>query len=233
METRRIAIDGPAGAGKSTLGELLARHLEFLYIDTGAMYRAVAWLALQYDLGLQDEVALLHIAHKNPVTITRPAIHDGRQYTVLSGGKDITWDIRSAVVTRSVPIVSLNPRIRSLLIAQQRALAEQESVVMVGRDIGTVVLPNAELKIYLNASAEVRAQRRYQELVVRRTEHAVLPSLAEVLHDIRSRDALDSVNMEAASDAIELQSDQLNTQEVLEQVLREYQRVTVQALLCP
>ena len=222
MEARRIAIDGPAGAGKSTLGELLAHKLGFLYIDTGAMYRAVAWLALQHHLDLQTEAALVPAIHKNAISILRPTVHDSRQYTVLCSGQDITWDIRTAAVTRAVPVVSAHPGVRSLLIAQQRTMAERDAVVMVGRDIGTVVLPDAELKIYLDASAEVRAQRRHAELVSRQGTSSVSPpSLAEVLQDIRRRDALDSANMQPASDAVTIVTDNFSVQEVLDEIMQQ------------
>ena len=156
----RIAIDGPAGSGKSTIGEQLAHHLGYLYIDTGAMYRAVAWLALQEAADVNDGPALQRLAKNAEIVISRPHISDGRQYTVTVRGRDITWEIRSTAVTATVSIVSAHPEVRTILIAQQRAMAQKDGVVMVGRDIGAVVLPDAELKIYLNASLEERARRR-------------------------------------------------------------------------
>ncbi len=140
---RRIAIDGPAGSGKSTIGEQLAKCLDYLYIDTGAMYRAVAWLALQEGVDINDGPALARLAQHAAIVIGPPKIEDGRQYTVTVGGRDITWDIRSTPVTRAVPPVSAHPEVRAILIAQQRAMARaHDGIVMVGRDIGAVVLPN-------------------------------------------------------------------------------------------
>src|SRR6266566_4750126 len=162
---RHIAIDGPAGSGKSTVGEQLARRLGYLYIDTGAMYRAVAWLALQEGVDIDDGPALARLALDAGIVIGHPNIADGRQYTVTVHGQDVTWDIRSAPVTRAVSPVSAHPEVRAILIARQRAMAhEHDGIVMVGRDIGAVVLPDADLKIYLTASLQERARRRYAEL---------------------------------------------------------------------
>src|SRR5215471_12906704 len=194
---RHIAIDGPAGSGKSTVGELLARRLGYLYIDTGAMYRAVAWLALQKGVNTTDGPALASLAEHAGIIISHPHIDDGRQYTVTVRGQDVTWDIRSAEVTRIVSIVSAHPEVRSILIAQQREMAQQhDGTVMVGRDIGAVVLPNADLKIYLTASLQERARRRYSELVERLGQYdATLPEIEEVLADIQRRDEIDHDNM--------------------------------------
>src|SRR5207249_9858909 len=158
---RHIAIDGPAGSGKSTIGEQLAQHLGYLYIDTGAMYRALAWLALQEGVDIHDGPALAQLAQRAEIVISRPQVRDGRQYTVTVQGRDVTWDIRSPAVTQIVSTTSDHKEVRAVIIAQQRAMAQQGRVVMVGRDIGAVVLPDAELKIYLTASLEERAHRRY------------------------------------------------------------------------
>src|SRR5258706_11071959 len=158
----RIAIDGPAGSGKRKIGELLAKRLGYLYIDTGAMYRAVGWMALREGVDINDGPALARLAQQADIVISHPRIDDGRQYTVTVRGHDVTWDIRSAPVTRTVSIVSAHPEVRAVLIAQQRAMAQQNGgVVMVGRDIGAVVLPDSELKIYLTASLMEPARRRY------------------------------------------------------------------------
>src|SRR5437660_9139246 len=134
-EPRCIAIDGPAGSGKSTIGEQLARRLGYLYIDTGAMYRALTWLALQEAVDINDGPALALLAQHAEIVISRPHIIDGRQYTVTVLGHDITWDIRDAPVTGAVSVVSAHPQVRAVLIAQQRAMAtvQQTGVVMVGR----------------------------------------------------------------------------------------------------
>lgn len=219
--SRCIAIDGPAGSGKSTIGEYLARQLGYLYIDTGAMYRALAWLAGHEGIDVNDGIALGKLAQHAEIGIERPQIADGRQYTVTVHGRDVTWDIRSSEVTRAVSSVSAHPEVRSVLIAQQRAMAQQGSVVMVGRDIGAVVLPDAELKLYLTASLEERARRRHAELLERLGEHnPALPSLTEVIADIRRRDGIDHDNMQPAGDAIVVETDFLSVQQVLETIYK-------------
>lgn len=218
IRPERIAIDGPAGAGKSTVGEQLARKLGYLYIDTGAMYRAVAWLALREGVSVDDGPTLADLAERAEITIHHPHIEDGRQYTVTVDGQDVTWEIRSTAVTRAVPPVSAHPEVRAILIARQREMAYQQAgVVMVGRDIGPVVLPDAELKIYLTASVEERARRRYAELEERMgKDNPALPSFEEVLADIRRRDEIDKDNSRPAHDAIVIMSDGLSVQQVLE-----------------
>src|SRR5215471_10130316 len=215
---RHIAIDGPAGSGKSTIGEQLAQRLGYLYIDTGAMYRAVAWLALQEDVDIADGPALANLAQHAEIIIAHPHIDDGRQYTVMVHEQDVTWDIRNAAVTRVVSTVSAHREVRAILIAQQREMAQQhDGIVMVGRDIGPVVLPNADLKIYLTASLQERAHRRYSELVERLGEHnPTLPKLEDVLADIERRDQIDHNNMRPADDAIVIVTDNLSVQQVLE-----------------
>jgi CMP/dCMP kinase len=215
---RQIAIDGPAGSGKSTVGEQLARRLGYLYIDTGSMYRAVAWLALQEGVDVSDGPALAALAQHAGIVISHPHIDDGRQYTVTVHGHDVTWDIRSAAVTRVVSPVSAHPEVRAILIAQQREMAKQvDGIVMVGRDIGAVVLPDADLKIYLTASLQERARRRHTELVERLgAQNPTLPTMAEVLVDIQRRDEIDHDNMRPAEDAIVIVTDNLSVPQVLE-----------------
>jgi len=216
---RRIAIDGPAGSGKSTIGERLARQLGYLYIDTGAMYRAVAWLALHRGVNINDGPALGKLARHAEIEISRPMIADGRQYTVMVHGRDVTWDIRTADVTRAVSTVSAYPEVRSVLIAQQRKMGERGHVVMVGRDIGAVVLPEAELKIYLTASLKERARRRRAELAERSGENnPALPSLETVIDDIQLRDDTDRENMLPAKDAVFIETDHLSVSEVLAKI---------------
>ncbi len=213
-----ITIDGPAGSGKSTIGEQLARRLGYLYIDTGAMYRAVTWLALQEGVDSNDGPALARLAQHAGIAISHPQIDDGRQYTVTVHGHDVTWDIRNAAVTRVVSPVSAHPEVRAILIAQQREMAKQgDGIVMVGRDIGAVVLPDANLKIYLTASLQERARRRHAELVERLGEHnPAIPTMEEVLADIQRRDEIDHDNMRPAEDAIVIVTDNLSVPQVLE-----------------
>ena len=215
---RQIAIDGPAGSGKSTIGEQLAHRLGYLYIDTGAMYRAVAWLALQKGVDVSDGPALAALAQHAGIVISHPHIDDGRQYTVTVHGQDITWDIRNAAVTRVVSPVSAHPEVRAILIAQQREMAKHiAGIVMVGRDIGAVVLPGAGLKIYLTASLQERTRRRHTELVERLGEqNPTLPTMEEVLVDIQRRDEIDHDNMRPADDAMVIVTDNLSVPQVLE-----------------
>lgn len=215
----RITIDGPAGSGKSTVGEQLAHTLGYLYVDTGAMYRALAWLALQQQVDISDGAALAQLLQQADIVISRPTVDDGRQYTVTANGQDITWEIRSAPVTRAVPPVASHPQVREIMRARQREMASQEpGVVMVGRDIGSVVLPNAELKIYLNASLEERARRRYSEWAERQGSSDGLPSLKTVVEDIKRRDDMDHDNMRPAHDAIVVMTDNLSVSQVLEMI---------------
>jgi cytidylate kinase len=215
---RHIAIDGPAGSGKSTIGEQLAQCLGYLYIDTGAMYRAVAWLALQDGIDVTDGPALAKLARHAGIVIAHPHIDDGRQYTVTVDGHDVTWEIRNAAVTGVVSPVSAHPEVRAILIAQQREMARQhDGTVMVGRDIGAIVLPDADLKIYLTASLQERSRRRYTELVERLGEqNPALPTMEEVLMDIQRRDEIDKDNMRPAEDAIVIVTDNLSVPQVLE-----------------
>ena len=213
-----IAIDGPAASGKSTLGKLLADGLGYLFFDTGVMYRAVTWAALEHSLPIQDEAAVTSLAEEAVIDIQPPSKSDGRNCDILIDGRDVTWDIRSAEVERHVSPVSVYPGVRRALTLKQRRIGLRGKVVMVGRDIGTVVLPEAELKIYLIASAEERARRRYNE-VVARDGHA---SYEAILATIRQRDQIDSTRAVAplrpAADAVILDTDQMDVQQVLEAV---------------
>jgi cytidylate kinase len=219
-ENPQIAIDGPAGVGKSTVGEGVARRLGYLYVDTGAMYRALTWLALQRGIDLTDGPRLGQLARETSIEITPPHIADGRQYTVLVNGRDVTWDIRSPEVDQYVSQVSAHPEVRAVLVARQQELANARSVVMVGRDIGTVVLPHADLKIYLTASAEERARRRLRELATR--DPAAIPSFDALLADIQRRDFIDRRQMRPADDAVLVATDNLTAEQVIERILAEW-----------
>jgi cytidylate kinase len=211
-----ITIDGPAASGKSTLGHKLAQALGYLYFDTGVMYRAVTWLALQQGLEISDEVAVTALAEHVKIDVLPPSIEDGRAYTVIVDGQDITWDIRRPEVEANVSPVSAYPGVRQALSVQQRRIGKRGRVVMVGRDIGTVILPNADLKIYLDASVEERARRRFKELGGR-GEPA---DYNDILQSMRRRDQIDSQRKVAplrpAEDAVILCSDGLDADQVLE-----------------
>jgi cytidylate kinase len=216
---RRIAIDGPAGAGKSTIGALVAERLGYGFLDTGAMYRAVALLAHERGLSPDSEQPLAEIASSAKITIGPPTVRDGRAYSVLVGGRDITWAIRDAEVDRTVSQVARHPSVREAMVEQQRRIAARGRLVMVGRDIGTVVLPDADLKIFLTASAAERARRRGEELAAR----GIARSREELFHEILRRDQLDSARpvapLRAAEDAVIVETDGHTVGEALERVL--------------
>ena len=158
-----IAIDGPVASGKTTVGLLLAKELGYICLDTGIMYRAVAQKVLDLGISPIDEVAVTQVAQVTDIDVREPSVQDGRQFDVLIDGADRTWDIRTREVNACVSEVSVFPGVRDAMTLQQRRIAERSPIVMLGRDIGTVVLPNADLKIFLKASAMVRAKRRYEE----------------------------------------------------------------------
>lgn len=211
-----IAIDGPAASGKSTLGFRLAEALGYLYFDTGLMYRAVTWLALERQVSFTDESALTQLAESVPIEVTAPSLEDGRVCDVIVLGRDITWEIRKPEIDANVSAVSAYAGVRQALTRQQRRIGLRGRVVMVGRDIGTVVLPTADLKIFLDASAEERARRRHTEI----TQRGGQSNYQEVLAKVIDRDRIDSTRavapLTAAADAVILDSDQLSADEVFE-----------------
>jgi cytidylate kinase len=213
-----IAIDGPAASGKSTLGRRLADSLGYLFFDTGVMYRAVTWAALQRHLDIGDEPALTSLAETVQIDVQPPSVDDGRVCDVLLDGQDVTWQIRQPEVESSVSPVSAYQGVRQALVSQQRRIGLRGRVVMVGRDIGTVVLPEAELKIYLDASPQERAMRRYRELEQRNGK----ADFEQVLSGVRNRDRIDSTRtfspLCAAPDAVIIDSDKLSADEVFEKV---------------
>ncbi len=213
-----VAIDGPAASGKSTLGFRLAEALGYLYFDTGLMYRAITWLALSHSVDIKDEEAVTRLSEDVPIEVTAPSLEDGRVCDVVVDGHDITWDLRKPEVDSNVSAVSAYPGVRRALSVQQRRIGMRGRVVMVGRDIGTVVLPEADLKVYLDATSEERARRRYQEILDRGGRAAYQDVLAKVIE----RDRIDSTRavapLKPASDAIILDSDKLTADEVFEKV---------------
>ena len=214
-----IALDGPAASGKSTVGSRLAEALSYLFFDTGIMYRAVTWIALDHDMDLNDEAAMTELAQNAQIDVRQPSQKDGRASDVVVGGKDVTWDVRSADVDANVSLVSAYAGVRQALSEKQRNIGLRGQVVMVGRDIGTVVLPEADLKVYMDASAEERARRRYDEII----ERGGKADYDEILSKMIERDRLDSTRAVAplrpADDAIIIQTDALSEDQVYARIL--------------
>jgi cytidylate kinase len=214
-----IAIDGPAASGKSTIGSRLAEALGYLFFDTGVMYRAVTWLMLHRGIDVRDEAAVTALAEEAQIDIKPASKPDGRACDVFMNGQDITWETRTRSVDENVSIVAAYRGVRKALSQQQKRIGQRGRIVMVGRDIGTVVLPEADLKIYLDATAEERARRRYDEILARGGK----PDYDAILRRVIERDRIDSTRdvapLKAAEDAIVLDSDQLSADEVFEQVL--------------
>jgi CMP/dCMP kinase len=198
-----VAIDGPAGAGKSTVARLLAERLGFRYLDTGAMYRALTWLAIRESIELADGERLGALAHEYPVELD-PA---GR---VSIAGVDVTTSIRQARIDKMVPVVARHPQVRDVMRLRQRELAGEGDAVMEGRDIGTVVVPGADVKVYLTAEPSVRAARRQAE-----RPDVGADALAT---DLRLRDERDAERMQPASDAVEIDTTDLRAEEVVDRI---------------
>lgn len=215
-----IAIDGPAAAGKSTVARELAESLDVLLFDTGSLYRAVTLKALRKEADLDDEKAINKIAKKAKIRLKPASVEDGRLADVLLDGEDVTWELRLPEVDANVSKVAAYPAVRETLLDAQRDNADGHAVVMVGRDIGTVVTPNAGLKIYLDASVEERARRRFQDM--RRQGEDM--EFALVLDELRERDYKDSTRavapLKAADDAIRIKTDGLDIDEVVGQIER-------------
>jgi len=214
-----IAIDGPAASGKSTIGLRLANALEYIFFDTGVMYRAITWLALERGIAVQDEDAVSALAEETQIDVAPASKSDGRACDVLVDGRDITWETRSRKVDENVSIVAAYQRVRKALSRQQRRIGQRGKIVMVGRDIGTVVLPDADLKIYLDATAEERARRRYDEIVARNGEANYDAILKRVIERDRIDSTRDVAPLKVAEDAVVLDSDKLSADEVFEQIL--------------
>ncbi len=219
MDRLVVAIDGPAAAGKSTVGEAVAHRLNALYFDTGVIYRALTLAALERGIDVVGSTSrLLDLARGLDVRVAEPAQHDGRLYDVWLDGRDVSWAIRSADVERAVSPVAAHPAIRRALLPLQREIGGSGRVVMTGRDIGTVVMPDAELKIWLDASLEERARRRQRELAGRGIDRP----LREVQAEMAERDRRDSQRavapMRPATDAILVQTDGRPVADIVQEI---------------
>ena len=216
---KTIALDGPAASGKSTVGSRVADALDYLFFDTGVMYRAVTWMALERKIDIHDEAAVTKLTEDTPIDVRPPSQADGRACDVLVENEDITWQTRRPEVDANVSVVAAYAGVRAALTVQQRRIGKRGKVVMVGRDIGTVVLPEADLKVYLDASAKERARRRYDEIIARGEK----ADYAEILDKVIQRDHIDSTRdvapLKPAEDAIILNSDQLNEDQVFEKIM--------------
>mgnify|MGYP002628732164 CR=1 FL=1 len=216
-----IAIDGPAGAGKSTVTRQVAMRLGLVYLDTGAMYRAVTWLLQSLDLPVQESKALQQAL--SSLELRLEAQPQGDQL-VWVNGKNVTEQIRTAEITAGVSAVAALPSVRNALTAQQRRLGASGGLVAEGRDIGTAVFPNAELKVYLTATVAERARRRSADLIQRGLP---LPDLKQLEQEINTRDQLDSTRAVAplckAADALELVSDGMSIEQVVQQIVCWYE----------
>jgi cytidylate kinase len=213
-----ITIDGPSAAGKSSVGYRIARQLGYDFLDTGAMYRALTWLALERDLDPEDEVAVASLAHEVDFEIGPPPPGEDES-SILLEERDLTPYLRQPAVEQAVSLVSRIPAVRVAMVEMQRRLAAKGPLVITGRDIGTVVLPNADLKIYLDASPEERARRRYLEMVAAGRN----VSQEEILTEIHRRDSIDQGRatspLRPADDAIIINTDGLSLEQVVDHIL--------------
>lgn len=216
----KVAIDGPAGAGKSTVARRVADGLGYLYIDTGAMYRAVTWLVLTKNINLQDLEAITNAIAQADISLKPGSKTSGGRVCVFVNGHDVTTEIRTLPVTRLVSPVSAIAGVRQHLLTKQQQLADAGGVIMDGRDIGTVVLPNADIKIFLTASAHVRATRRLKEL----QELGQEADYDSLLQEIKDRDDQDSSRtiapLRQAQDAIVIHTDNMTIEEVVDKIMK-------------
>jgi len=212
-----ITIDGPAGAGKSTIAKILAKRLDFMYLDTGAMYRALTFKAIENNLDLDNSNALIHLAEKVNICLTY--LNNGN-YKVFVDNQDVSDKIRTPVLTQNVFKIARIPKVRDIMVQKQREYRKSNNVVMEGRDIGTVVFPDAEIKFYLDADPLLRAKRRFKEL----KEKGMKSNLQILVEEINQRDLYDKNRehgpLKVAADAVIVDTTNLNIQEVVENLLR-------------
>ena len=214
-----ITIDGPVASGKTTVGKMLAENLGFQFLDTGVMYRAVALAVVESGIDPHDEDLVSQKAENIRIEIFPASKEDGRQYDVYVDGKDATWKLREDVVRDNVSLISTYQRVRQALTRKQREIGERGQIVMVGRDIGTVVLPDAAYKFFLVASVEERAHRRYME----DKASGKNVDLAEIKRSLEERDKIDSSRklapLKPAEDAIVIETDNKTVRAVVEEIL--------------
>ena len=215
-----IAIDGPVAAGKSTIGRLLSQKLGYRFVDTGEMYRALTWKAMKLNVDLEDEAELSRLASSIRIDFTSPLNSGKRHCAVLVDGQDVTEEIHTQRVEVGVSLVSKVAGVRRVMVEQQQKLAQDGKIVMAGRDIGTTVLPHAQLKIYLSASSEERARRRYLEVI----ERGEAADYQTILAELVRRDEIDSQRsispLKPAPDAKMVDTDGLNPDQVLAGIIR-------------
>jgi cytidylate kinase len=215
-----IAIDGPVAAGKSTIGRLLAQRLGYRFVDTGEMYRALTWKAMKLNVDLEDEAELSRIASSTKIDFMSPLSDSKHHCSVLVDGRDVTTEIHTQEVEAGVSLVSKVAGVRRVMVEQQRRLAQDGKIIMAGRDIGTTVLPHAQLKVYLSASSEERGRRRYLEVI----ERGEAADYQAVLAELMRRDEIDSQRsispLVPAPDAKMVDTDGLNPDQVLAEILR-------------
>ena len=220
-----IAIDGPVAAGKGTVSRLVADRLQFLYVDTGAMYRVVALVGQRNDVDLANEPALVELLKKTDIQMHNPTVEekDGRLTTVLINGEDVSWAIRTEQVSKGASIVAAHPDVRKVLVEKQQIIAQAQDVVMEGRDITYRVLPNAQLKIYLTAGDTVRAKRRHMQLL---TKGQDVP-FQDVYTELLKRDAQDMSRktdpLKITDDAWQIDTSDLAIEQVVELIVGKVQ----------
>jgi CMP/dCMP kinase len=214
-----IALDGPAASGKSSVGLKLANKLEYKFLDTGMMYRAVAWAALNQGLDFENEMEIGELAQRIDIDITSPSVEDGRMNDVFVDKVDVSWKIKDPEVNQIVSQISKYKKVRQAMTENQRKIGKNGNIVMAGRDIGTVVMPNADLKIFLEASPRERAIRRYNEELNRGKS----VDLDQVIQNIEMRDKIDSGRKIAplmpAKDAIIIYTDGKDVSAVVDEIL--------------
>ena len=211
-----IAIDGPVASGKTAVGLRLARELGYRLVDTGMMYRAVTWLALDRGVDMADAEALIALAQGADIRLGQPT--SDQAATLSIDGRDVTRELRRPAVDKNVSLVSRIPGVRQAMVSIQRRLAAEGKIIMLGRDIGTVVLPDAPVKVFLDASVDVRARRRHQELA----EAGISVTIDEIRADLEQRDEMDrnrhASPLHPAADAIVIDTSELTLEEVVERV---------------